>query len=415
MEQTTTPITQPNYMGESDEVRALLASMRGRVPRDAAKRLVPEDDAVIADVLERLPAPQALAILDEFEPARRDAVRSQVAPHELAQWQVNATYPQDTLGRIMEWPAGVVRPEITVGEAVERLREEVKKSFITYLYVTGADGRLQGLVVMRELLLADRATPVSEVMLRDPFSLPPEMSVAEAMQKAVARHFPVYPICDTDGRLIGLVRGDDLFEQNIVRVVVQAGSMVGVEKEERITTSWRRSLRMRHPWLQLNLVTAIVAGAVVGLFENTIDQIVVLAAFLPVLAGQSGNTGCQALAVTLRGMTLGDLDDRRPLAVVTKEAMLGLVNGVIVGVVAGVLMYFYARRGGNEHAFLLGIVVVLAMAGSCVMSGVCGSLVPIGLRKLGADPATASSIFLTTATDVVSMGLLLSLASLIVL
>jgi magnesium transporter len=171
---------------------------------------------------------------------------------------------------------------------------------------------------------------------------------------------------------------------------------------------------MRHPWLQLNLLTAFLAAAVVGVFQDTIDRLVILALFLPVLAGQSGNTGCQALAVTLRGMTIGELKPGSERQLVTKEAGLGLLNGAGVGVFAAIGMYVVASGQGSEHALLLSVVVFLAMIGSCVASGLSGALVPLTLKRLGFDPATASSIFLTTATDVVSMGMLLGLAALLV-
>ncbi len=141
----------------------------------------------------------------------------------------------------------------------------------------------------------------------------------------------------------------------------------------------------------------------------------VLAVFLPVLAGQSGNTGCQALAVTLRGMTLGELQKGKEKRLVTKEAFLGLLNGSLVGVTAGLGMYAYATMEHHPAALTLALVVFLAMIGSCLISGVSGALVPMTLKKLGADPATASSIFLTTATDVASMGLFLWLATRLVL
>jgi magnesium transporter len=191
--------------------------------------------------------------------------------------------------------------------------------------------------------------------------------------------------------------------------------MVGVDKEERLSTPWPLSLKFRHPWLQLNLVTAFLAAAVVGIFQDTIDQIVILAAFLPVLAGQSGNTGCQALAVALRGMTLGELQPGRERVLVMKEGLLGFLNGALVGVVAAAGMYIAARMQGNPAAVMLSAIVFFAMILSCIVSGIAGALIPLTLRRLGADPATASSIFLTTATDVASMGLFLALATLLVL
>jgi magnesium transporter len=172
-------------------------------------------------------------------------------------------------------------------------------------------------------------------MLRDPFRLNPQTPILEAMKSTLNRHYPVYPVCDDDGKLVGLVRGQALAEAQAFELTAQAGSMVGVEKEERLATPLWQSFRFRHPWLQLNLLTAFIAAAVVGLFESTLEQIVLLAVFLPVLAGQSGNTGCQALAVTLRAMTLGELKAGKEWQALTKEALLGLANGALVGLTAG--------------------------------------------------------------------------------
>jgi magnesium transporter len=147
----------------------------------------------------------------------------------------------------------------------------------------------------------------------------------------------------------------------------------------------------------------------VGFFQSTIDQLVILAMFLPVLAGQSGNTGCQALAVTLRGMTLGELKDGRKL--VAKEARLGMMNGSLTGFSAGIGMYIVARMQQNPDALALAGITMAAMIGACLVSGVSGATIPQILKRLGFDPATASSIFLTTATDVASMGIFLTLAT----
>jgi len=225
----------------------------------------------------------------------------------------------------------------------------------------------------------------------------------------------LYPVCDAERHLLGVVQGFMLFEHQQFEISAQFGSMVGVAKEEHATTDWRPALRMRHPWLQVNLLTAFLAAFVVSLFDETISQLVVLAAFLPVLAGQSGNTGCQALAVTIRGITLNEFKPELVRHVVIKETLLGLANGALVGIVAGLAMMGYATHAHAEQPMVLGLVVFLAMTGACLVSGITGVLIPLTLRRLGADPAVASSIFLTTATDVVSMGMFLWLANVLVL
>ena len=175
-----------------------------------------------------------------------------------------------------------------------------------------------------------------------------------------------------------------------------------------------KAFRMRHPWLQLNLLTAFIAAFVVGQFQDTITQIVVLAAFLPVLAGQSGNTGCQALAITLRGLTLGQLDGVPTRRLLGKEILLGAMNGLVTGIVAAVAIILSTGLG-DPRAPMLGLAICLAMVGACVGAGIFGVMVPLVLKRVGADPATASSIFLTTGTDICGMGLLLVLATLLVL
>jgi Mg/Co/Ni transporter MgtE len=202
--------------------------------------------------------------------------------------------------------------------------------------------------------------------------------------------------------------------KRLIDLSAQPGAMVGVVKDEQPATPWYRSLWQRHRWLQLNLITAFIAAAVVGLFQETIDRLLILTMFLPVLAGQSGNTGSQALAITLRGVFLGELEMGKQKALVMKEALLGLLNGALVGVVAAICMYVVAAVKHLPNAFMLSVVVFLAMIGSCVISGACGAIMPLILRKLGADPVIASSIFLTTATNVASMGLLLGLAAVLV-
>lgn len=383
-------------------------------PREAAKALMTQGDRVIAEVLQPLNHAAATEVLDRFSPERRQAIIAAAEPATGRQWAMNLAYPPDSVGRLMDAPIAVFAPGLTVARAIEELRQLVKHAFVTYAYVVDPDGRLLGVVVMRELMLATHSATLGQIMLKEPFWLNPELSQMDAMRAVLGRHYPVYPVCDGEGRLVGLVRGSTLFERQAFELTAQAGSMVGVEKEERFATPWKRSLKMRHPWLQLNLLTAFAAAAVVGTFEDTIDRVVVLAVFLPVLAGQSGNTGCQALAVALRAMTLGELKSGSEAVAVAKEAVLGVLNGALVGVVAGIGMFIYATLQGNEAALTLALIVLLAMTGSCLISGIAGVLIPLVLRRLGADPATASSIFLTTATDVASMGLFLALASLLV-
>ena len=290
----------------------------------------------------------------------------------------------------------------------------MRTALITYGYVTDAEGRLQGLITMRDLLFNERTARLGDLMVKDPFFLSPTLKLSEALKLTLNRHYPVYPVCDAERRLLGLVRGAALFEEEAFEITAQPGAMVGVEKEERIATPITKSFKFRNPWLLINLLTAFAAGGVVAIFQETVDRLVILAVFLPVLAGQSGNTGCQALAVTVRGITLGDVKAGAGKSLVSKEALLGIANGAVTGLLCGAAMYLYALSQKSAYAPMLALVVTLAMIGSCAISGISGALVPLALKRLGADPAVASSIFVTTATDVASMGMLLGLAALMI-
>ena len=393
---------------------SLAERLKVEPPREAARLLAGSETALAVEALVVLNPAVAQDILAELPQATLDAVMRGASREQAQQWGRNARCAHGTIGRLMEPVHAVFSPEMSVGEAIEQLRGVLRTVIVTYGYITGPEGRLIGLVTMRDLLFNERTTKLADVMLKNVFAMQPGMPLSQAMKQTLNRHFPVYPVCDDGGRLLGIVRGAALFEEEAFEITAQPGAMVGVEKEERIATSLARSFRFRHPWLQINLVTAFAAGGVVALFQDTMDRLVILATFLPVLAGQSGNTGCQALAVTVRGITLGEIPPGGGKSLVNKEALLGLLNGAVTGVMTGIAMYLYARYLGSANAAMLGVVTFLAMVGACAVSGVSGALVPLVLKRLGADPATASSIVVTTSTDVASMGLLLGLATMLI-
>ncbi len=396
-----------------ERIDDLVAELLRQGPREAAELIARETPALAAEALRRSNPVTIQAILEEVTEETRRAIVAAAPPGVGRQWVLNRDYPETAVGRLMNAPPFVCSPGTTVAEATEQLRDVARRAFVTYGFVIDDEGVLLGVLVLRELILADPAETVERLMLAQPFFLAPEMTFLEAMQAVITRSYPEYPVCDERGRLLGVVRGGRLFEQQAIQISAQAGSMVGVDSEERIVTPWSRSFRFRHPWLQLNLLTAFVAAGVVGVFQDVIDRVVLLAVFLPVLAGQSGNTGCQALAVTLRGMTLGHLEPGMLPRVVVKETLLGALNGLLVGLTAGIGMFAIAFVQHEGDPLRLAAIVIASMTGACAVSGASGAVIPIVLRRLGADPATASSIFLTTATDVVSMGLFLALATLL--
>lgn len=392
------------------EVNPLLNQVSRLDTQTAVERLDLRDPVEVAALLAGLPPARAITILSALSEEARERILA-AAPAG-TDWMDSLRYPEGSVGRLLEDPPAVFRSGTSVATAVDILRETIRKRMVTYLFVVDAGNHLIGVVAFRELLYAERTQTLDQVMLPSPFFLEPETTLVQAMREVVTRHYPVYPVCEADGTLVGQVRGQTLFEQQAFEISAQAGSMVGVEKEERLATPLMRSFKFRHPWLQINLLTVFITAAVVGIFQGTIDKIVVLAMFLPVLGGQSGNLGCQSLAVVLRGMTLGELRGTRIAALIAKEATLGLLNGMVTGVLAGIAMFIVAgRHPENGSPIYLGIITMVAMSVSCMVAGIAGTAIPLVLKRLGADPATASSIFLTTITDVCSMGSFLSMVT----
>lgn len=392
-------------MTQSIALTERIEHIRELTPLDAAEALVglPEDD--IKFILSRLPAEQALSIASHL---------GQVAsPNDAATHKIFSSI-EETIGELMTPVAATLPDSYTVAEALTFMVKSADVSEISYIFVT-ENHQLVGIVGMRDLILAKPSETLSSIMVREPFAFREDTPIKDAISEVLYRHYRIYPVVDEQQRLVGEVHSWKLYERIASELTAQAGSQYGVAKEEQINTPVLAAFRMRHPWLQVNLITAFAAAFVVGMFEGTITQIVALAAFLPVLAGQSGNTGCQALAITLRGITLGQINDYPIKQLLRKEILLGVLNGAAVGVIAGIAMFAYALSTDSANPTMLGLVIFIAMIGACIGSGIFGVAVPLVLKRFGADPATASSIFLTTFTDIIGMGLMLFLATSLVL
>ena len=374
----------------------------GQTPADAARTLSGRSPEEIRALLAQMPHEEALAVAAQLSGAAKEQAAG--ASTQAAASDIDALSTAGGAG------AGDSRVDADGrGRGVPGRQRVGGRDHL--IFVVDA-GRLVGVVGMRDIVLAKPGQRLAEIMVGEPFAVKSGTDIDAAVRAALARHYPVYPVVDDEGRLLGSVRGWQLFERVVVEVSGQAGAQVGVSREEQVTTPILSAFRMRHPWLQVNLLTAFVAAFVVGMFEDTITQIVALAAFLPVLAGQSGNTGCQALAIP---RMLGQLDEYPVGKLLRKEILLGALNGFVVGIVAGVAMWLYASMSGEANAVMLGVVILVAMLGACTGSGIFGVVVPLTLKRFGADPAMASSIFLTTFTDILGMGLMLFLASWVLL
>lgn len=319
-----------------------------------------------------------------------------------------------TIQDIMQEPVLVLAPDNTVADAIAAIRAIPRNRLFTYPMVADRKGRLMGLCVMRDLILADDKAKIGDVMMTKVVSLQQGLDVHDALKRIKGMEIPEYPVVARNGKLRGVVRAAKLHEIEEARLTATPGRMVGVDAGETVATPFLPSVKSRLPWLMINLITAFAAGLVVGNYQDTIDRVVLLAAFLPVLAGQSGNTGAQAIAITLRTLERTGSTDFYSAAL-WKEIRHGMLHGVVTGIAVAAVIYVVAIMQGDKGPAFLALIVFVATILSVLVSGLSGATVPVALKKLGADPATASSIILTTVTDIVSMGSMLMLASMLIL
>jgi magnesium transporter len=370
-----------------------------------------------ARVLERLPTDLASATVGVMEPARtvtilgwldeepRDALLAPVEGGLARELRRMAEYPEATAGRLMDPRAVGFRPGATVEQALTRLRA-VRGRRIADLFLTDDEHHLTGRVPLQTLaiaapdaLLESMAQPATAVQAIDPQE--------EVVERFTDGRLASLPVVDFEGRLLGVIRYDTLATTAQEDVAADMQAMVGASRQERALSPVVFAVRKRLPWLEINLVTAFLAASVVGLFEGTIARFTALAVLLPVVAGQSGNTGAQALAVTMRGLAMREIRIGQWPRVLRKEASVALLNGIVVSLTTAGGVYLWSRSFGL--AMVIGISMVLSM----IAAGAAGVLVPTALTTLGQDPAQSSSIILTTVTDVVGFASFLGIATLL--
>jgi len=344
------------------------------------------------------------AVLAQFEPGERERVLAALDAQVASELRELLQYPESSAGRLMDPNVSPLRSGMSVAEALARLRT-LKRGGLRELFVVDGEGRLTGRVEIHDLAVADPARPLSEItraLLAAVQDLDPREDVVSVLQQHPITELPVV---NHDGRFVGAIRQAALMSAVEQETSADIQTMVGASPDERALSSPGFAVRKRLAWLQINLLTAFLAAAVVGLFENTIATFTALAVLLPVVAGQSGNAGAQALAVTMRGLVLREISLRHWPRMVWKEAAVGLTNGLAVAATTALGVYVWSRSGG------LVVVISSAMVISMVIAGVAGALVPIVLRRFGQDPAQSSSIVLTTVTDVAGFFSFLGIAT----
>lgn len=378
---------------------------RGRVLLERCR------EELASAVLERLSIPRAAALLRAMPEARRTALLELVDVTHRAHLGVLLANSADSAAAMMDPRVLHLSPTMCVQEALDLLRAQqfhrrpVQSRRV--LLLLDEENRPVGIVAIQDLALAEKNEQLHEYLQDIPASVQAEATREEILAVLEKHHVSSLPVVDDAGRLLGIVRQEELNAIAREDAVGDIQAMFGVNREEQALSPPLFSVRQRMPWLQINLFTAFAAAAVVGLFEDIIASYTALAILLPVVAGQSGNTGAQALAVVMRGLALREIGLAQSRRVLRKEFQVGLINGLGVAVTTGLAVYLWSRSAG------LMLIIVLAMVSSMALAGIAGASVPLMLTRLGQDPAQSSSIILTTITDIAGFFSFLGIASLL--
>ena len=363
-------------------------------------RLSPER---AAEIVEELEDDDAAGILREMEPETQAAILREV--EDRAEVERLLRYEEETAGGRMTTHLVAVRDTATAAEALDEIRRQSEEVEDFYqVFVVDGERRLVGILPFKSLVVSRPERQIREFMADADISVRPDLDQEEVARVMARYNLPSVAVVDDSGRLLGRVTFDDVIDVVEAETTEDLLKFGGVSPDEELAAAWTESVRSRLPWLYVNLLTAFLAGGVVYLFQDTLQRTVLLAVWMPIIAGMGGNAGTQALAVTVRRLALGLIPEHRLLGVVGKEVLVGVTNGLAVGLVVGLI----AALVGDQA--MLGLVVFLAMAVNLLVAGFAGAFIPIVLERMGVDPAIASSIFVTTFTDTIGFLLLLGLA-----
>ncbi len=374
-------------------------------PEMAAQLLADRPAEEVAKLIQEIPSDDAAALVDYLPEELSTAVLELMRQKESGQVGNLLEFPEKTAGRIMNPNVFALNEDLTVAEGITQLQASRDVEMVFYLYIVDARRHLVGVTSLRRLLLVSPETPLKRIMTPDLISVRVDTDQEEAARLVASYNLLAIPVVDEENKLIGVITVDDVIDVIKDEATEDIYRLAGVTSDERVFTPPGESLTKRLPWLAVNLVTAFIAASVVSLFEQTIDQVVALAVFMPIVAGMGGNAGTQTLTVIVRGIALGELNWGNTRKALIKEALVGLGNGLVLGTLGALIVWLMK---GNP---VLGGVLGMAMVINMFIAATAGTLIPLGLRAMKVDPALASSVFITTFTDVAGFASFLGLAT----
>src|SRR5690349_14253084 len=405
-------------LGEKERQTAftLLAERNTKLAMEALSELGPEAGAAllsdrtadeIMKLTQELPSDDAAALIDylpeELSSAVLELLQKRPAGGDVGDL---LEYKEQTAGRIMNPKVFALAEDMTAGEAITALQGSRDVEVVFYLYVIDARRHLVGVVSLRRLLLVSPETPLKRIMTTDIISVRVDTDQEEVARQVASYNLLAIPVVDEENKLVGIITVDDVIDVIKDEATEDIYRLAGVSTDERVFTPMTESLRKRFPWLLINLATAFIATGVIALFDATTAAWVALVKFLPIVPGMGGNAATQTLTVIVRGLALGELTWANSRKALLKEVVVGVGNGMATGLVAAVAIWAF---GGQP---IIALLLFLAMIIDLFVAGAAGTLIPLGLKAMKVDPALASTVFITTFTDVAGFASFLGLAAL---
>lgn len=398
-----------------DSASALLAHLSDEVIADIVEEEDDEDkyellklfsDVKQKHILEEMSNDEVTDLLGELKDEEQQELLAKLSSEDRQDIKELMCYAEDSAGGLMTTEFISIRAKNTVRQTLEYLQRNTDGETAYYLYVTDRQNVLKGVVSLRDIVSSTFDTNMLEI------TNPNVISVRyDEDQEAVWKQFEKYgfvmmPVVDEENHMLGIITVDDIMDVIQEETTEDINRLGQVGKEERIDSQLFESLRSRLPWLVINLFTAVMAAAVISLFEGTISQVVSLATIMPIVTGMGGNAGTQSLTIVVRGLSLGELTKENAVSILAKEVGVGLFSGIVIGVLIAVGAMLFERNP------MFGLVTGVAMFLNMILANIAGYFIPVLLEKCHVDPALASGVFVTTVTDVLGFLFFLGLATL---
>ncbi len=364
------------------------------------------DDQILS-VLARLSSADSADLLGDLASERRAALLGRLDPGRAAHLTNLLRYGPHTAGGLMDPDVPRFLADETIATTLERVRALAEKRRLFYLYVVDERGHLLGIAPLWQLVSTATGRPLRDVVSSDVVSVRVDTPEEEVARRFSRHDLLLMPVVDEDGRLAGAISVDDVLDVVEERAAEDLYRLANLDTQENLATPALRSVRLRLPWLLINLATAFVAAGVVSQFQETIAAYVVLAVFMPIVAGMGGNAGTQTLTIMVRGIAVGEMEMRASGAVVARQTMIGLLNGLGTGCILAVCALAWERNA------VLAAVLAFSQTLNLTVAGFCGAAVPLVLERARLDPALGSAILVTTATDVAGFLTFLGTATLL--